>query len=44
MAIELRKIGAAVEELPDGLIIEGGGLHGAEIETYHDHRIAMAFS
>jgi len=43
-ATELRKIGGIIEELPDGLIIEGGELHGAEIETYNDHRIAMAFS
>ncbi|MFH1037833.1 MAG: 3-phosphoshikimate 1-carboxyvinyltransferase [PVC group bacterium] len=44
VATELRKIGARAEELPDGLIIEGGDLHGAEIETYNDHRIAMAFA
>lgn len=44
MAAELNKIGARVEELPDGLVIEGGRLHGAEIETYNDHRIAMAFA
>ncbi len=42
-ANELKKIGGRAEELPDGLIIEGGQLHGAEIETYNDHRIAMAF-
>ncbi len=44
MATELQKIGARAEELPDGLIVEGGDLHGAEIETYNDHRIAMAFA
>lgn len=44
LTVELRKIGATVEELPDGLVIEGGDLHGAEIYTYNDHRIAMAFS
>ena len=44
LTIELKKIGATVEELPDGIVIEGGNLHGAEIETYNDHRIAMAFS
>lgn len=45
---ELRKMGADVEEEPDRMIIHGraGGtnLHGAEIETYHDHRIAMCFA
>ncbi len=44
LTIELKKIGATVEELPDGIVIEGGTLHGAEIETYNDHRIAMAFA
>ena len=45
---ELRKMGADVEEEPDRMIIHGqaGGvnLYGAEIETYHDHRIAMCFA
>jgi len=45
---ELRKMGADVEEEPDRMIIHGqaGGfnLHGAEIETYRDHRIAMCFA
>jgi 3-phosphoshikimate 1-carboxyvinyltransferase len=44
MAAELQKIGARAEELPDGLVVEGGDLHGAEVETYNDHRIAMAFA
>lgn len=45
MATELRKIGAVAEETPDGLIIGGGGdLHGAVIDTYNDHRIAMSFA
>ena len=40
---EFRKMGAVIEELPDGMIIQGGHqLHGADIESYHDHRIAMA--
>jgi 3-phosphoshikimate 1-carboxyvinyltransferase len=42
---ELRRVGAHAEEREDGLQIEGGGsLHGAEIETYGDHRIAMSFA
>jgi 3-phosphoshikimate 1-carboxyvinyltransferase len=41
---ELRKIGAQVEELPDGLRIEPGSLHGAVIETYNDHRMAMSMA
>ncbi len=45
LATELRKIGAAVTELPDGLHIDGNpaALHGAEIDTYDDHRMAMCF-
>jgi 3-phosphoshikimate 1-carboxyvinyltransferase len=38
-------MGAKVEEREDGLKIPGGqSLHGAEIESFGDHRIAMAFS
>ena len=45
MARGLRSMGAQVEELPDGLRIEGGRpLHGAEIDSAHDHRIALAFT
>jgi 3-phosphoshikimate 1-carboxyvinyltransferase len=41
----LRAMGAQVEEFPDGMKIPGGQtLHGAEIESYDDHRIAMAFA
>jgi 3-phosphoshikimate 1-carboxyvinyltransferase len=48
MAVELAKMGARVQELDDTLIIEGKDpgvpMHGAEIETYNDHRIAMSFA
>jgi 3-phosphoshikimate 1-carboxyvinyltransferase len=41
----LRAMGAEVEELEDGLKIPGGQtLHGAEIDSFGDHRIAMAFA
>ena len=41
----LRAMGAQVEEFPDGMKIPGGQtLHGAEIESFDDHRIAMAFA
>lgn len=40
---ELTKCGARVEETGDTLRIDPGPLHGAEIETYDDHRIAMCF-
>jgi 3-phosphoshikimate 1-carboxyvinyltransferase len=41
----LAAMGAKVEELKDGLIIDGAAaLTGARIETAHDHRIAMGFA
>ena len=44
LAVNLRRIGVAVEELPDGLEIKGTArpLSGVA-ECFHDHRIAMAF-
>jgi 3-phosphoshikimate 1-carboxyvinyltransferase len=45
IAINLRAMGAQVEEREDGLRIPGGQtMHGAEIQSFGDHRIAMAFS
>ena len=44
MASELGKMGADIEELPDGMIIRGGRLHGAEVSSFADHRIAMALA
>jgi 3-phosphoshikimate 1-carboxyvinyltransferase len=41
---ELRKMGITAEETSDGLRIVGGKPHGAEIDTYQDHRIAMSFA
>jgi len=41
----LKRMGGEIYELNDGFIINGPTkLKGAEIETYHDHRIAMAFT
>ena len=40
---ELTKCGARVEESGDTLTVHPGPLHGAEIETYNDHRVAMCF-
>ena len=47
LAENLCRMGATVEERPDGLRVEGrsaGKLRGAEIEPHGDHRIAMAFA
>ncbi|MEE8471198.1 MAG: 3-phosphoshikimate 1-carboxyvinyltransferase [Dehalococcoidia bacterium] len=39
---ELLKLGAGVEELPDGMVIHGGKrLRGAECDSHWDHRLAM---
>jgi 3-phosphoshikimate 1-carboxyvinyltransferase len=45
IATNLRAMGAVLEEREDGLKIPGGqSLHGAELDSFGDHRIAMAFS
>jgi len=44
LAVELSKMGIRIEEGEDRLEIEGGKPHGAEIETYNDHRMAMSFA
>ncbi len=44
LTTELRRLGATVEELDDGLRIEPSELHGAAVETYDDHRIAMSLA
>ena len=41
---ELTKCGAKVIEEGDTLTVFPSALHGAEIETYHDHRMAMCFA
>lgn len=44
VACELRKLGADVDEFDDGLLIQPHPLHGAAIDTYQDHRMAMSFA
>lgn len=39
--IILRALGIDIDELPDGLIIHGGTLKPAIVESYNDHRLAM---
>ncbi len=41
---ELRRLSVGVEEFPDGLKIYPGPLIPAALETYSDHRMAMAFA
>jgi len=44
LARELRKLGADVIERDDGLAITPGSTHGAIVETYSDHRMAMSLA
>jgi 3-phosphoshikimate 1-carboxyvinyltransferase len=45
ISTELNKMGAAITETPDGLIIEGvSGFKGAQVDAWNDHRIAMAIA
>jgi 3-phosphoshikimate 1-carboxyvinyltransferase len=43
LSVNLTKLGVKVRELPDGLIIQGGNpFRGSEVESFGDHRLAMA--
>lgn len=42
IAHELKKMGAHIHEKPDGLIISQSNLHGASLDSHHDHRMAMS--
>ena len=45
MARQLGAMGARIEEFADGLTIEGGvPLHGAEVDSETDHRVAMSLA
>lgn len=42
---ELSRLGAKIEELPDGMIIHGGHpLNGTEVDSHYDHRLAMSLA
>jgi 3-phosphoshikimate 1-carboxyvinyltransferase len=45
LVTELRKLGAIIEELPDGFIVEGPApLHGSVVDAHGDHRLAMSLA
>lgn len=44
LATELRKVGAKIEELSDGLVITPGPLQGGMLSSYNDHRMAMSLT
>lgn len=41
---ELKKMGADIEEKPDGMLVRKGKLKGAKVATYSDHRMVMSLS
>ncbi len=44
IVLELKKMGAIIEEHPDGLTVETSPLQGAQLSTYSDHRLALSLS
>lgn len=44
MTSELKRAGIKAKETSDGLMITGGEMKPADIQTYNDHRIAMSFA
>jgi len=44
MAEGLKRLGIAAQETPDGIVIRGGTLHGGDVDSHGDHRIAMSFA
>ncbi len=44
MCKELKKMGADIEELPDGLVINQSALKGAHVSGHHDHRVVMSLA
>ena len=42
---EIARLGAEIEQLPDGMLIHGGkSLMGAEVDSHFDHRLAMSLA
>ncbi len=45
MATELKKLNVAIEETPDGFVVQGGSsLQGGHCQSHGDHRVAMAIA
>ncbi|MFA5864952.1 MAG: 3-phosphoshikimate 1-carboxyvinyltransferase [Phycisphaerae bacterium] len=44
MAAELKKLGAIIKELPDGLEIDYNPLHGGTVDGHGDHRVVMSLA
>jgi len=44
LVAELKRAGIEAQEMPEGIVIQGGKMRPAKIETYNDHRMAMSFA
>jgi 3-phosphoshikimate 1-carboxyvinyltransferase len=44
MADGLRRLGIQVDESPDGAVVHGGRFRGGEVQSFHDHRVAMSLA
>lgn len=44
MAEGMRRLGIQVDESPDGAVVHGGRFKGGEVESFHDHRVAMSLA
>jgi len=44
MVKELRKMGAKIKEFGDSIVVEKSELYGAEVDSYNDHRVALALA
>lgn len=44
MADGMRRLGIQVDESDDGAVVHGGRFTGGEVDSCHDHRVAMSFA
>lgn len=44
MADGMRRLGIQVDESEDGAVVHGGRISGGEVDSFHDHRVAMSFA
>lgn len=44
MATGMRQLGIRVDESDDGAVVHGGQFKGGEVDSFHDHRVAMSFA
>jgi 3-phosphoshikimate 1-carboxyvinyltransferase len=44
MADGMRRLGIRVDESADGAVVHGGRFTGGEVESFHDHRVAMSLA